>query len=66
MDEFSPPITVLVKLGSIAVHADEMLSPGGHDFDRVALQGLLADPEIVEWLAGMDRMAMVPKKRAAP
>lgn len=66
MNELAPPVTVLVKLGSIAVHADEMLSPGGHDFDRVALHGLLSDPEVVEWLAGMDRMAMVPKKRSAP
>lgn len=64
MNELAPPVTVLVKLGSIAVHADEMLSPGGHDFDRVALQGLLADPEILEWLKGMDRMAMIPKKRS--
>lgn len=66
MNELAPPVTVLVKLGSIAVHADEMLSPGGHDFDRVALQGLLSDPEVIEWLAGMDRKAMVPKKRSAP
>ena len=63
MNELAPPITVLVKLGSIAVHVEEMLSADGHAFDRIALQGLLADPEIVEWLAGMDRMAMVPEKR---
>lgn len=66
MKELAPPVTVLVKLGSIAVHVDEMLSSDGHAFDRIALQGLLTDPEIVEWLAGMDRMAMVPKKRSAP
>jgi hypothetical protein len=61
-----PNASLLVKLGSIAVHADEMLSPDGHDFDKVALEQLLKDPEVVEWLAAMDKMAMVPKKRSAP
>lgn len=61
-----PSITLLVKLGSIAVHADEMLSSNGHAFDRIALQGLLADPEIREWIEEMDRLAMVPKKRSVP
>lgn len=59
----NPPITLLVKLGSIAVHADEMLSADGHDFDRIALQGLIADPEVVAWIKVMDAAAMVPKKR---
>lgn len=61
-----PPITLLVKLGSIAVHADEMLSADGHHFDRVALQGLIADPEVVAWVKEMDAAAMVPKKRCIP
>lgn len=60
---FHPTVPVLCKLGSIAVHADEMLSPDGHAFDRVALQQLLADPEVVAWLAEMDKAAMLPKKR---
>lgn len=59
----APPITTLVKLGSIAVHADEMLSTDGRAFDRVALQSLLTDPEIIEWIKKMDAAAMVPKKR---
>lgn len=63
-DTLKPQVTLLVKLGSIAVHADEFLSPGGHEFDHVALHLLLRDPEVVEWLAEMDRMAMVPKKRS--
>lgn len=56
-------VTVLIKLGSIAIHAEEMMSPKGHEFDRIALNGLLADPEIKQWLAAMDRLAFLPKKR---
>lgn len=65
-DLFKPDAALLVKLGSIAVHADEMLSPDGHDFDRIALQGLIADPQVKEWLTGMDKLAMLPVKRSTP
>jgi hypothetical protein len=58
-----PPVTVLVKLGSIAVHVDEMLSPRGHPVDKVALQTLLDDAELKDWLAQMSAMAMLPLKR---
>jgi hypothetical protein len=61
--EFNPSVTLLVKLGSIAVHADEMMSDDGHKFDRIALQGLLADPEVAAWLQAMGKMAMLPLKR---
>ena len=30
----------------MAVHADELLSPKGHVFDRSAIVGLLQDPEV--------------------
>lgn len=62
---FSPPVTLLVKLGSIAVHADEMMSSDGHSFDRIALQGLIVDPEVSAWIKLMDGAAMMPKKRRA-
>jgi hypothetical protein len=52
-----------VKLGSIAVHADEILSPTGHPFDKEALLQLLADPEVKEWCAAMDADGFLPKKR---
>lgn len=58
-----PTVTVLCKLGSIAVHVEEMLGPKGHSFDRVALESLLTDPEISAWLKQMDELAMLPKKR---
>lgn len=58
-----PSPALLCKLGSIAVHADEMLSVHGHPFDRIALQNLIADPEVVTWIQAMTSMAMVPSKR---
>ena len=63
MNPLKPEISLLSKLGSIAVHADEMLSPKGHDFDKIALTSLLNDPEVKAWIAAMDKMAMLPKKR---
>lgn len=60
---FNPAPALLCKLGSIAVHVEEMFSPKGHEFDRVALASLLADPEVKAWLAEMDALAMLPKKR---
>jgi len=62
-DPLKPSVTLLVKLGSIAVHAEELLSPTGHHFDKAALDTVLRDPETVEWLAAMDKMAFLPKKR---
>lgn len=62
-DIIQPALSLLVKLGSIAVHADEMLSPRGHDFDKQELLVRLRDPEVVAWLKEMDRLALVPKKR---
>ncbi len=58
-----PGMALLSKLGSIAVHAEEMLSPQGHEFDAETLKTLLADGEIVAWLKGMNEMALLPKKR---
>jgi hypothetical protein len=54
-------ITLLMKLGSICVHVEEMLSPKGHEFDRQAILGLLQDPEIRAWLKQMG--PLLPQKR---
>jgi hypothetical protein len=64
-DMLKPSPALLCKLGSIAVHAEELLSPGGHEFDRAALQTLFADTEVRARIAAMDEAAMVPKKRSA-
>lgn len=62
-DPLHPPLTTLVKLGSIAVHVDELMSLKGHEYDRVAIEGLLKDPEVVAWLAAMGKQSFLPVKR---
>jgi hypothetical protein len=59
----SPEVSLLCKLGSIAVHTQEMLSPEGHHFDRTVLLQLLNDSEVKDWLKDMDKLALIPKKR---
>lgn len=49
------------KLGSICVHAEEMLSAKGHAFDRHALEGLLFDSEVTAWLKKLG--PLLPVKR---
>lgn len=62
-DPLKPSLSLLSKLGSIAVHVDEYLSPDSHVFDRTALQGLIRDREVVEWVSQMDKLALLPRKR---
>lgn len=59
----NPGPALLCKLASIVVHADESMSADGHEFDRVALQNVINDPEVIEWIAGMTAIGMAPVKR---
>ena len=63
VDCLKPELAILVKLGSIAVHVEELLSPQGHEFDKTALEQLLNDPEVQEWIEQMTSMALLPVKR---
>ena len=63
MDALKPSVGVLVKLGSLAVHIDEYLSENGHPYDKEAINTLLSDTELEEWIAEMSKMAMLPEKR---
>lgn len=55
------PTVVMAKLGSIVVHADELLSPGGHSADLIALLAALSSPELKTWLQA--NSVMLPLKR---
>lgn len=59
----NPSIALLTKLASIAVHAEEALSTDGHSFDRIALDSLLGDEEVVTFLEAGRKLAMIPEKR---
>lgn len=61
--ELQPSVSVGIKLASLAVHAEELLAPGGHGFDRVAIEGLLQDPEVVAYLDLLRPLALLPEKR---
>jgi len=64
MTEFlTPNVSLLCKLASVAVHADEFLSSDGHEFDRVALDSALRDPEVARWIEQMTEAALAPRKR---
>lgn len=62
-DPLKPSAALLCKLGSIAVHFEEMTGPKGHSFDVEAMKSLLSDPEVREWLKAMDKLALIPKVR---
>jgi len=63
MDVYNPPVSVLAKLGSAVVHAQEMLGPKGHQFDRTALDAIMADPEVCTWLELAGDVALITLKR---
>ena len=63
MNPLEPGLSLLSKLASIDVHADEMLCPTGHPVDKHALNSVLLDPEVTEWLYEMTRRGFAPVKR---
>jgi hypothetical protein len=58
-----PPVSLLCKLGSIAVHVAELHSPDGHAYDRAALDQLLNDAEVTAWVDEMGKAGFLPVKR---
>lgn len=60
-DPLKPSVQLLCKVGSIAVHADEVLSGKRHPFDIAAVKTLLADAEVREWIKAMG--VYMPVKR---
>lgn len=59
----NPGPMLLIKLGSIMVHAEELIEPGAHAFDLAALKQLLVDPEVVTWREQASALALLPVKR---
>lgn len=62
-DPLKPSAALLSKIGSIAVHAQELFGPQGHHFDRIAMKSLLDDDEVNAWIKQMDAIALLPRKR---
>lgn len=58
----TPGGTILIKLASLVVHADEATSPGGHAFDATAIRSIVDDPEVKGWLDTIEPV-LLPQKR---
>lgn len=66
VNALAPSASVLIKLGSALVHAQELLSPQGHAVDKAAFDSAINDPEVQGWIEQMDRMAFLPVRRDRP
>jgi len=62
-DVLKPTPTLLIKLGSLIVHYEEWTSQHGHELDKAAIDGLMGNEDVKEWLDGMNKMAFLPSKR---
>lgn len=62
-DPLAPSLSTLTKLGSLIAHCEELLSPHGHHFDRIAMNDLLKDKEVVAWMKQMRKLALLPEPR---
>ncbi len=63
VDAMNPKLSVLVKLGSLLMHYQEFLSPQAHHTDRLAIQTLEKDHEVIEWVKAMQDLSLLPVKR---
>ena len=63
-DPLKPSALLMIKIGSLAIHADEIVETHGAnlDFDGPAVKSIIEDPEVKEWIASMG--VMLPRKRS--
>lgn len=62
-DPFKIEASLAAKVGSILVHVEEGRGTDGHHFDWTAVDTLLAQPDVREWIASLQKIALVPVKR---
>lgn len=55
--------TLIIKLGSIITHYEELNSPGGHPMDQTAIDSLMANADVVECFENMRKAGFLPTKR---
>lgn len=61
--EFKIGMATAAKIGSVLVHVEEALGPGGHVHDLDAVRGLLGDDEVQHFLDSLRALSLVPVKR---
>lgn len=62
-DVLKPTPQLLIKLGSIITHYEELNSPHGHALDQSTIDALMKNEDVIEWFEGMRKMAFLPVKR---
>ncbi len=62
-DVLKPTPQLLIKLGSIITHYEELNSKDGHELDKAAIDSLMRNQDVIEWFEGMRKMAFLPVKR---
>jgi hypothetical protein len=62
-DMLNPTPQLLIKVGSLVVHYQEWTSGSGHPHDKIAIDTLEQDPEVIDWFAQMTKAAFLPVKR---
>ena len=62
--EIRPSVDVAIKVASALVHAQEFMSAAGHPHDQLAFDSLMGDREVRSWLATLNAMALLPRKRS--
>lgn len=63
MDPLKPSPALLIAIGSLVAHYEELTSPHGHPADKVAIDSLRNHPDVKEWFDEMSRKAFLPVKR---
>ena len=63
IDELKPTPQLLIKLGSLIVHYEEWTSPFGHQLDKAAIDSIMGDEEVIQWIKQMNNNAFLPRKR---
>ena len=63
MKALTPSPQLLVKLGSLITHYQELTSIKGNYVDQTAIHSIEADEEVKEWLKEMNAAALLPKKQ---
>lgn len=62
-DPLQPGPAILAKLASVVVHIDEHNGPNGHKNDMEAINSLLQDAELADWIVAMQELGMAPARR---
>lgn len=58
-----PTEAVAIRMASALIHADEFMSPHGHEFDLEAFRRVFDDPDVSAYLQELDALALLPLRR---